>query len=150
MDEVGVVIGLRDDKAIVAVQKQSACDSCAAGGSCKAGEAGGAELVAINRAEARVGDQVKIEFTAYTYLKGSMIFYGIPAIALILGAVLGKDYLSRYVTGIDADSLSGIAGMTLFVLSFIVVRLIMKRFEKKRETIPVVVEVLGSKQNLPI
>lgn len=150
MDEVGVIIGLRGDKAIVAVQKQSACDSCAAGGSCKAGEAGGAELEAINKVDAQVGDRVKIEFTAYTYLKGSMIFYGIPAIALIVGAVLGKDYLSRYITGIDADSLSGIAGMTLFVLSFIVVRLIMKQFEKKKETIPVVVEVLGSKQDLPI
>lgn len=150
MDEVGIVIGLRGDKAIVAVQKQSACDSCAAGGSCKAGEAGGAELEAINKVDARVGDRVKIAFTAYTYLKGSMIFYGIPAIALVAGAVLGKDYLSRYVTGIDADSLSGIAGMTLFVLSFIIVRLIMKQFEKKKETIPVVVEVLGSKQDLPI
>lgn len=149
MEETGIVIGLRGDKAIVAVQKQSACDSCAAGGSCKAGESG-AELEAINQADAHIGDRVRIVLTAYTYLKGSMIFYGIPAVALVVGAIVGKDYLSRFFPGVDPDSLSGIAGISLFVLSFVVVRLLMKRFARKRETIPVVVEVLGSRQDLPI
>ncbi len=149
MEETGIVKEIRGDKAIISVQKQSSCDSCNAGGSCKAGESG-AELEAINQADAHVGDRVKIAFTAYTYLKGSMIFYGIPAVALVAGAILGKDHLSRFFPGIDPDSLSGIAGIALCVLSFFVVRIFMKRFAKKRETIPVVVEVLESRQDMPV
>ncbi|HSW64905.1 MAG TPA: SoxR reducing system RseC family protein [Dissulfurispiraceae bacterium] len=149
MEETGIVKDIRGDKAIVLVQKQSACGSCAAGGSCTAGE-NSVELEAINQADAEIGDHVKIAFTAYTYLKGALIFYGIPAAALVVGAVVGKDYLSRLFPGADPDSLSGIAGVTLFVLSFIVVRLVMKQFEKKRQTTPVVVEVLRSRQNPPV
>lgn len=149
MEETGIVKDIRGDKAIVSVQKQSACDSCSAGGSCKAGD-GGAELEAINQADAKIGDRVKIVFAAYTYLKGSLIFYGIPAVALVVGAVVGKEYLSRFLPGFDPDSVSGIAGILFFVLSFLVVRFFMRRFEKKRQTTPIVVEVLGSRQNLPI
>jgi len=145
VDEIGIVMGLQGDKAVVAVRRHSACEGCAAGGSCKAGEAGSAELIAINKVDARPGDQVKVSFTAYTYLKGSLIFYGIPALALVLGAVVGKDMLSAYVAGIDQDTVSGIAGLSFCVVSFVIVRLIMKRFEKRRETIPIVVEVLASK-----
>ena len=149
MEEIGIVKYVRGDKAFISVQKQSACDSCAAGGSCKAG-ADGAEVEAINQAAAHVGDRVKVIFTPYTYVKGTLIFYGIPAVCLVLGAVIGKDVLSRFLPGSDPDTLSGLAGIGLFLVSFFVVRLIMRAFEKKRELIPVVAEVLGAEKMHPM
>jgi sigma-E factor negative regulatory protein RseC len=141
MQETGVVRELVGPKAIVLVMRQSACDSCTSGGSCK-GSQQGMEIEAFNDAGAAVGDTVRINFRAFTYLKGTLLIYGIPALALIIGAVLGKELLSGYWPAMDPDLASAISGFGLMGLSFVLIRLLVSRFEKKKELVPIIEEII--------
>jgi sigma-E factor negative regulatory protein RseC len=78
----------------------------------------------------------------YTYLKGSLLVYGLPALSLILGAVFGKEYMSSFLKNTDPDILSAIFGFGAFILSFVFVKLWSRRIEKKTEYKPVVEEIL--------
>jgi sigma-E factor negative regulatory protein RseC len=147
MQETGVVRELRGPKALVLVKRQSACDSCASAGSGCKGTQHGMEIEAFNDAGAAAGDTVRISFRAFTYLKGAILIYGVPATALIVGAVLGKEVLSGYWPGIDADLASAVAGFGLMGLSFITVRLIIGLIEKKRELVPVIEEIIEQSKN---
>jgi sigma-E factor negative regulatory protein RseC len=144
MEETGVVRELLGPKAVVLVKRQSACDSCASGGSCS-GTQHGMEIEAYNNAGAEVGDTVRINFKSFTYLKGTILIYGIPALALIVGAVLGKDVLSGYWPAIDADLASAIGGFGLMGVSVVLIKLVIRRFEKKKELIPVIEEIINGK-----
>jgi sigma-E factor negative regulatory protein RseC len=144
MEEIGVVKEADGPKAIVMVKRQSSCDACASGSSCKVTQSG-AEIEAFNAVRAKVGDTVMISFKAFTYLKGTLLIYGIPAISLVAGAIIGKEYLSVFFPSADPDLLSAMAGFGFMLLSFAGVKLFIKRFEKKKELIPVIEEIISKK-----
>lgn len=139
MDEIGIVKNLSGAIAIVSVERKSACDTCKAG--CKVTDSG-AEIEAINEARAAVGQKVRVAMKPYLYLKGSVIVYGIPALALIIGAVIGKEFLSGFFKNTDSDIVSAISGFALFALSFIIVKLWSSSLEKKTEYKAVIAEIL--------
>lgn len=139
MDEIGIVKTVNGVLAKVSVERKSACDSCKAG--CRVTDAG-AEIEAFNQAKAVVGQKVKIEMKAYSYLKGSVLVYGIPALALILGAIIGKEFFSGYFIKTDSDTVSAVFGFSAFILSFLIVKTLGGRMEKKKEYKPVIVEIL--------
>ena len=56
------------------------------------------------------------------YMKGAMVVYGIPALALVLGAVFGKEVMPRFFRGTDPDILSALCGFGLLVFSFFAVK----------------------------
>jgi sigma-E factor negative regulatory protein RseC len=145
MEEVGIVKEVIGPKAIVTVQRQSGCDSCPGGSVCKlAGNE--AEIEAVNEAKAKVGDTVRIAFKPYTYLKGTIFVYGIPSIMLIIGAIVGKEYLSRVLPNMDPDIVSAIGGFGLFAMSFLFMKVWMKMYEGKKEYMPVINEIVKSEQ----
>jgi sigma-E factor negative regulatory protein RseC len=139
MEEIGVVVKVEDVFATVSVERKSACDQCKMG--CKVtGE--GAEIEALNLARAKVGQTVKISMRPYTYLKGSLLVYGFPALALIVGAVIGREWLSLVIKSIDKDLLSAITGFTACFLAFLLAKIVTDRAGKKVEYKPVVEEIL--------
>lgn len=140
MEEIGVVISVEGPMANVLVERKSACDKCAAGTCTLTRE--GAEIVALNNARAEVGQKVKVALKPYTYLKGSLLLYGLPALSLIAGAVLGKEYFSTWFEGMDPDAVSAIAAFGFFALSFVVVKLWSMRAERKVKYTPVIEEIL--------
>lgn len=139
MEETGIVKSVDGITAIVSVERKSACEECRAG--CKITDSG-AEIEAVNRAKAKVGQKVRIELKPFSYLKGSMLVYGLPALALVIGAVVGKEFFSRYFMGLDPDIISAIFGFGAFVLSFALVKLWSLRMEKKIEYKPVIEEII--------
>jgi|WetSurMetagenome_2_1015567.scaffolds.fasta_scaffold02668_10 sigma-E factor negative regulatory protein RseC len=142
MDATGVVRELRGQKAIVLVKRQSACDACASGASCRGAEHG-AELEAFNAVGAEPGDEVRISFRALTYLKGSLLVYGIPAVALIAGAVAGKELAAAWWPLADADLVSALAAFGFMGVAVFFVRLLIRKFERKSELTPVIEEIIG-------
>lgn len=140
-EEVGVVKSRNGVFAIVSVPKKSACEGCTMG-TCKTGDES-MEIEAFNEAGAQEGQQVKVVITAYTYSKGSMIVYGIPAIFLVIGAVIGKEFLSSFFPAVDADMLSAISGFIAFFFSFLGIRIWTGSASKKIESKPVVKEILS-------
>lgn len=143
MNEVGVVKEISGNKAIVSVQRQSACDSCPGGSVCKLVDSE-AQIEAINEIGADIGDTVQVNFKPHTYLKGTILVYGIPAIMLIIGAIVGKEFLSKIFIKNDPDLLSAICGFGLFILSIFFMKAISKRLEKKKEYIPVIDSIISS------
>lgn len=139
MEEIGVVKSINGAMATVSVERRSACEQCAAG--CKI-TGSGAEIEAVNRARAEVGQKVRVELKPYAYLKGSIIVYGLPALALIIGAVAGKEVFSGLFPAIDPDTLSAIFGFGAFIISFVLIKFWSVRAEKKTELKPVIEEIL--------
>ncbi len=139
MNEIGVVKHIEGVSAVVSVERKSACEQCAAG--CKITDSG-ADIEAINRVRAKVGQKVRVEMKPYAYLKGSVIVYGLPALALVVGAVAGKELFSRFFPGRDPDIVSAFFGFGAFALSFLMVKFWSMRIEKKTEYKPVVEEII--------
>lgn len=139
MDEFGIVKSVSGALAVVSVERKSACDSCSAG--CRVTDAG-AEIEAFNQAKAAVGQKVKVSMKPYSYLKGSILVYGIPALALIAGAVAGKEFLAGSFKSTDPEIVSAVCAFGAFILSFAVVKLLISRMEKKTAYKPVIDEII--------
>jgi len=140
IEEIGVVTGIDGLTAQVNVPKKSTCEGCTAG-TCVTGEQS-MEIVALNKAGAEVGQKVKVVIHSYAYMKGTMIIYGIPALALVLGAVFGKEVMSEFFIGTDPDILSAIFGFGFLGLSFLGVKIWANRKTAKTDSSPVVEEIL--------
>lgn len=140
MEEVGLIKSIDGMLAVVSVPKKSACEGCTMG-ICKP-EDQFMEIEALNPVNARVGQKVRIVMKPYTYLRGSVIVYGVPALALVIGAVIGKEIFSRFLRGFDPDIVSAVFGFGAFTISFVVVKIWSSSMSKKTESKPVIEEIL--------
>lgn len=140
IEEIGVVKSLEGVLAKVDVPKKSACEGCTAG-TCKPDEQC-MEIEALNQAGAKVGQRVKITVKSITYMKGTLLVYGLPALFLVLGAVIGKELMSKVFPGADPDVLSAVFGFGACAISFIIVKLWSDAAGKKIESKPVIEEIL--------
>lgn len=141
MEEIGVVKSTQGIMANVLVQKRGACEGCAAAGTCKPSEET-AELEAFNPIKAKVGQTVRLVLKPQLYLKGSIIVYGLPAAALIGGAILGKNLGDLYFKGMDSDLIAAAFGFGALIISFVAIKLWSNKVEKKEEYMPVIEEVI--------
>lgn len=142
MEEVGVVISIDGVMAKVSVPRKSMCEGCSST-ACKPGEQT-MEIEALNKINASVGQRVRVITKSYAYLKGAVFIYGIPALALLLGAVMGKEIFSDKIKGLDPETVSAIFGFAAFAVSFIAVKLWSSKAGKRTETMPVIEEILNS------
>jgi len=140
VEEVGVVTSVDGLTARVNVPKKSACEGCTAG-VCMTGEQS-MEIVALNKAGAKAGQKVKVNIHSNVYMKSAMIIYGIPALALILGAVFGKEVMAGFFMGTDPDVLSAVFGFGFLGLSFVAVKIWANRKTSEAESSPVIEEIL--------
>jgi len=140
MEEIGVVKSVEGISAKVVVAKKGICEQCTSGTCMITGE--GAELDALNTLGARPGQRVRVTLKPFSYLKGSIVVYGIPAISLIIGAVLGKEVFAKYFPSINADGVSAIFGFGAFALSFLIVKLWSIKAGRRTEYKPVIEEIL--------
>ena len=104
IEEIGIVTSTEGRTAHVNVPKKSTCEGCTAG-TCTTGEQS-MEIIAFNKAGAETGQKVKVLIHSSAYMKGAIIVYGIPALALVAGAVFGKEFMPALFIGTDPDILS--------------------------------------------
>lgn len=141
LEEIGIVTSTEGTTAHVNVPKKSTCEGCTAG-TCTAGEQS-MEIIAFNKAGAETGQKVKVLIHSSVYLKGTTIIYGIPALALVAGAVFGKEFMPELFIGTDPDILSAIFGFVFMGLSFVGVKIWSNLKTDKNESGPVIEEILG-------
>lgn len=141
IEEIGIVTSTEGRTAHVNVPKKSTCEGCKAG-SCTAGEQS-MEIIAFNKAGAETGQKVKVLIHSSAYVKGAIVIYGIPALALVAGAVFGKEFMPGLFIGTDPDILSAIFGFGFMGLSFVGVKIWSNLNADKTESDPVVEEILG-------
>lgn len=140
MEEIGVVKSVEGHTAKVLVARKSICEKCTMG-TCHLIEEG-AEIEAFNQARASAGQKVRVTLRPLTYVKGSLIVYGIPVLALVVGAVLGKEFFAGMFPGLDPETVSAIFGFGMLLASLLVVKLWSAMVEKKTEYKPVIEEIL--------
>lgn len=142
IEEIGIVIKTEGDKARVAVQKRGACEGCTAKGACES-TSEGVEIEALNPVNAREGQTVKVLLHVETYLKGSMIVYGLPLVLFIAGAIAGKNIGEVYFAGYDSDLFAAIFGFASLIASLIAVKIWSGKLESKAESKPYIGEIVS-------
>jgi sigma-E factor negative regulatory protein RseC len=145
IEEEGIVAEVHGTIAKVEILKKSACENCSASGTCHPGDQDLME--ADNPLGAVKGQRVKVVVAPQVYLKASLILYGIPMVAMVTGAILGKNAAVAYVGEPNSDLWAFIAGMTCLVISFLFIRLYNNKVEKTREYKPVIVEILSRSED---
>ena len=143
MEEIGVVKEIKGIKALIAVPRHGTCEACSGNSLCESFGTGEAVMEAYNHIDAHVGDTVRVVFRSSNYLKGTMLVYGLPALMLLFGAVIGKQYLKPFFPAADPDILSAAAGFSLFAVTFLVLKLWSKLFEQKKEYMPIIEEIIN-------
>jgi len=142
MTNVGVVKSVEGNMAKVFVGAgHGCCESCQPV-SCDIDTTRGVETEAVNPVHAKVGQKVRIDMKALTFLKGALVMYVLPIVALLTGAVLGGAYLPAYFRGASPDVLSAVGGFFLFLISLLTARLYSRNMEKKTEDKPVIESII--------
>ncbi len=143
MEEIGVIKQVKGIMAIVIVQKKGACEGCAASGVCSPSESG-MEIEALNPVGAKERQTVKVSIKPQAYLKGTLIVYGLPLVAFIAGAILGKNIGETYLKNMNSDVVSVIIGFAALASGFLIVKAWSKKTETNIEYKPVIEEILDT------
>jgi positive regulator of sigma E activity len=140
VEEVGFVKSIDGSLATVAIEKKNSCEGCTLK-ICKP-DAQHMEIEALNSAHAAVGQKVKVAMKSYSYLRNSAVVYGIPALFLVLGAIAGKEIISKFFTNSDPDIVSAFSGFGASAISFLWIKLWSLKTGTRRALKPVIEEIL--------
>ena len=142
MTNIGIVKSVEGNMAKVFVGAGPGCCESCQRDSCDIETTRGIETEAINLVHAKVGQKVRIDMKALTFLKEVLVLYVLPIVALLTGAVLGRSYLPAYFRGTSPDVLSAAGGFFLFLISLLTARLYSRKMEKKTEDKPVIESII--------
>jgi len=143
IEETGIVTKTEGVMAMVAVQKKGTCEGCAVKGVCET-QGEGSEIEAMNPVHAKVGQTVKVSIKPQVYLKGTMLVYGLPLVALIAGAIFGKNIGETYFRGTNSDLIAALAGFGALILSLLLIKIWTRSYETKTEYKPVIEEIINN------
>lgn len=142
IEEEGIVIQTFDNRAKVKTIRSSSCEGCASASFCHPEK--GTEMImeVVNNIHAKVGERVKIGIKPGVYLKASFLLYILPIIAMIIGAIIGKEIAVYLSYSKSSDLFAIITGVILLIPTFIAMRLYNRKIEKDKSYQPVILEVM--------
>ncbi len=143
MEEVGRVVEVKENLVKVVIPTKEACQKC---GACLL-TALGKEAVAEaeNKAQARVGDMVKVEIKEKTALTAAFILYVIPLIFFFLGYFFGL-YLGK-TTGKTGEGMAILFAFLFLFLSFLLIHLFFGPQSKRvSHYYPVATEIIKERE----
>ena len=125
MAEIGKVIEIDGDKAVVVLERKEACAKCRA---CSAGMKAEEMLIrAENICGAKVGDNVEISLEESDFIKAVMIMYGFPFVMFMVG-VLGGYYGCLNANIANPELVGFAAGLALVAVSYGIIKSQEKRW----------------------
>lgn len=127
LGEVGEVIGKESGKLIVRMERKEACAKCRA---CTAGMKKEDMIIrAENVCNAEVGNKVDIVLDNADFMKATLIMYGIPFVAFMVGIFGG--YYGALKMGINNSEVVGVvAGIVLVIVTYLIIHSQENRFKK--------------------
>ena len=123
--ERGVIDKISGRKAIIRIQKSSACSSCESRDSCDVHGGNPMEIEVENRLKAGEGDRVEVSIPSGAFLALSLYVYFIPIVVLIGGAYVGGTFLAPGL-GLNSTPCSIVLGFLSMGITF----LLLRRFDK--------------------
>ena len=144
MIEQGSVVKVEGRRARVLTQRSQACESCGSKSICHSlgGDQKTSEVEAVNTANAKVGDIVSIELKSSSVLKSAFLVYLVPVVFLFIGIITGNKISVFF--NFNKDTVSIVSGLTLFIISFLLIKLASNRLAKKNDFIPEITKILKS------
>lgn len=146
LTEHGAVIEVNGEMAWVETQRASVCQVCSAKKACGSAVLSNVlgvkrtRVKAINKMQAKVGDQVTLGLNESALVKGAFLLYAVPLIALIALAVIG-DGLGRYLQMEESDMLAVLFAGIGFFLSVFWLRRYARRLSCREQYQPVIVSI---------
>jgi len=118
--EKGIVEKASKRKAIVLIQKSSACATCDSKDSCGVSSDKKIVIEVTNDLQAKIGDLVELSMPESSLLKLSLLVYLLPVVALIAGACLGAELAP--VLHMDTTLASVIVGCSAMAIVFCILK----------------------------
>ncbi len=140
--EEGIVVESCGDRARIRVERGSACKHCSARALCRPFGETFSRLEAANLIGAAQGQRVIVAIEPTRLVKNSLLLYGIPVAALIVGAISGS-YIGRVWIEGNGTDIGAIIGAGLFLVLALVVTHALDRIAARNvESLPKIVEVV--------
>jgi sigma-E factor negative regulatory protein RseC len=138
--EIGCVVSVKDDAAVVAMPMSGACEKC---GMCMmSGDGREVMLLAKNQAGAGDGDTVEIEISAGRVVASAFLIYMVPVVMTIVGFLIGN----AFTRGAEDSVLPIVMAIVFLVGSFIVVGLYDLRLRRSERREATVIRVLTEEE----
>ena len=139
--ERGVIESIAGKKAMVRIEKSSACSACESRDSCDAASGKGMTIEVANELMASEGDVVEISISSGSFLKLTLLVYFVPVVALIAGACLGNELGT--LVGFNVTLAAILAGGTAMGATFLALRQFDRYQRKKRTLSPKMTRILA-------
>ncbi|WP_350344453.1 SoxR reducing system RseC family protein [Proteinivorax tanatarense] len=135
MENVGTVVEVQGDKAVVEVQRHSSCSKC---GACNMGSEKSKLITAENKVKANEGQKVLIDMATVGVLRAASIVYIIPLIALFFGFLITTNLLD----GNEGYGMLG--GIVIMIITFLIINRLEPRFNKNKGYKPTITEIIDN------
>lgn len=144
MNQQGYIIEIVDNKtAKLKMQRHSACASC---GKCQTLSSESKEILVEvdNSIGAKPGDHVEVNMENMNVLKATALAYLVPLIFLLVGTIVSYFMLDMIIStqGIIVELISGIIGIILMLLSYVILKRNDSKFRDSRKFIPVITKII--------
>lgn len=122
--EQGIIEKVHKDKAVIRVNRTSACAACKSQDSCHM-EKRDILVEVTNDLQARSGDHVELSMPEGAIMRLSMLVYLFPVIALLIGAFAGASL------GEALQLNTSVSALVCGALAVVIVFLLLKKLERK-------------------
>ena len=146
MNQQGYIVEIVDNiTAKLKLKRYSACASC---GKCATTSEEKDIIVEVDKSiGAKVGDRVEVNMETINVLKAAFIVYTIPLIALLIG-IVGTFYALNTINfNGNIETISGVVGLVLTFIVFLILKKNDKKFRDSKEYIPIVTRIIVSEGN---
>ncbi len=139
MLEKARVTATHDNMARIMVLRSEMCGTCDA---CPVSKGEEFYMEVYNEAGAKEGDDVEVEMENNNFLNASLIVYGIPLLALILGILLG--YFAYPVLGLGKPNeiVTVLTGFIFTAVSYMLIRHFEPHFKENDRFKPVIKHIV--------
>jgi sigma-E factor negative regulatory protein RseC len=144
--ESGRIVAISGDRVWVQTIRASACESCSARSGCgqrvlaSASNGRANQILVSNHLKASVGDEVTVAIDESALLSASILVYALPLVLMVLGTVVGQQWLPSQDAGAIAGAVAGL------VAGFGIARIIQSRPGQGYE--PTLVDFLPSRASV--
>jgi sigma-E factor negative regulatory protein RseC len=149
IEQTAVVIRVEGQLALVEAQRQSSCGQCNAKKGCGTGMLEDSigrramQMQAINRCDAKPGDEVVVAVPEKGFVKSAFFTYLLPLLLMLLGGIAAQQLSINM--GWSYQDLVALVGAGIgFAIALLVLRRYSQKMEKDEELHPVIVRKVSS------
>ncbi len=149
MERYGRVLEAKGDKALVLMKRHTACENCGRCGGILGGpDVKDSQVEVKNLVGAEQGQLVRVEIEDRTVLLMSFVVYMVPALALVIGLLLGYAAVDYYHLGFNQNLTSAFSGLALMLVTFVGLRLLDRKVKGNKNFIPVITSTRVSEEEI--